>query len=258
MQERRQTPSDTSWNRVSNWYDQIVSKEGHYYHQEVIFPHLEKCFFNRLKPASRVIELACGQGVLERKLHPSTAYLGVDLAPQLIKAAMEKRVSEQHRFLCQDATKPLATEEMFDFGVMILALQNVKEPLGVMKNFSAHLKKNGRVDLIINHPVFRIPRQSSWGVDESKKIQFRRVDRYMSAMEIPINMQPSLADASEQTLSYHHPLSFFSKIFAETGFAILSIDELLSNKKSEGKMKKMEDRARAEFPLFMAFELMKL
>ena len=121
-----------------------------------------------------------------------------------------------------------------------------------------HIKPHGKVYMVLNHPTFRIPRQSSWGVDEAKKIQYRRIDRYMSPMEIPIAMEPSKGKQSEQTYSYHHPLTFFSHIFQETGFAITRIEELLSNKTSEGGSKKMEDRARNEFPLFMFLELIKL
>lgn len=33
---------DTSWKQVGKWYDNIVSKGGHAYHKEVIFPALEK------------------------------------------------------------------------------------------------------------------------------------------------------------------------------------------------------------------------
>lgn len=249
---------DTSWNRVSNWYDQIVAKEGHYYHQEVIFPFLQTHVFSKLKKEDKILELACGQGVLERKLNKENYYVGIDLAKDLIKSATQTKISDRHQFLVKDITLPFQLDEKFDVGFIILALQNVKDPMGAMRNFMMHIKPKGKVYIVLNHPTFRIPRQSSWGVDEAKKIQYRRIDRYMSPMEIPIAMEPSKGKASEQTFSYHHPLSFFSQIFYENQFAISKIDELLSNKTSVGSVKKMEDRARNEFPLFMVLELIKL
>jgi ubiquinone/menaquinone biosynthesis C-methylase UbiE len=248
----------TSWEPVSNWYDQIVSKDGHYYHQEVIFPFLQEYVFKDLKKETSVLELACGQGVLERKLKKEHQYVGLDLSKGLLKAAEKEKISESHRFIEQDVTAPFSLNQLFDVGFIILALQNFKNPEGAILNLSQHIKVQGRVILVLNHPIFRIPRQSSWGVDEAKKIQFRRVDRYMTPMEIPIAMQPSKGQESSQTFSYHHPLSFFSKLFQEHGFCINRIEELCSNKKSEGGAKKMEDRARSEFPLFMVIELIKL
>jgi hypothetical protein len=41
-------------------------------------------------------------------------------------------------------------------------------------------------------------------------------------------------------------------MIADNGFLIERIEEWVSPKKSEGVMAKVEDRARAEFPLFMA------
>jgi len=40
--------------------------------------------------------------------------------------------------------------------------------------------------IVLNHPCFRIPRQSGWGIDEKNKLQFRKVIKYMSPMEIPL------------------------------------------------------------------------
>jgi hypothetical protein len=34
--------------------------------------------------------------------------------------------------------------------------------------------------LLLTHPCFRVPRQSGWGWDEQRKLQYRRVDRYLT------------------------------------------------------------------------------
>jgi hypothetical protein len=44
----------------------------------------------------------------------------------------------------------------------------------------------------------------------------------------------------------------------ENGLVIEKIEEWISPKKSTGKMAKIEDTARAEFPLFMALIIKKL
>ena len=75
-------------------------------------------------------------------------------------------------------------------------------------------------------------------------------------MEIPINVNPSDRN-SEITMSYHFPISDYSKMLKEAGFAIDLIEEWTSDKESVGRAGRMENRARAEFPLFMAIKCFK-
>ena len=70
-------------------------------------------------------------------------------------------------------------------------------------------------------------------------------------MQIPINMNPGDRN-SPITMSYHHPLSDISKMIKDAGFVIDLIEEWTSDKESEGRVAKMENRSRSEIPLFMA------
>ncbi|MGE5196684.1 MAG: SAM-dependent methyltransferase, partial [Anaerolineae bacterium] len=133
----------------------------------------------------------------------------------------------------------------------------IKDPFKVIQNAHQHLQSQGQLIIVLNHPCFRIPRQSSWGVDPEKHLQFRRVDRYFSALEIPILTHPSQKELSSKTFSYHYPLSSYSKWLQEAGFVMESIEEWCSDKKSVGKTARMENRSRQEFPLFLAFSARK-
>ena len=110
--------------------------------------------------------------------------------------------------------------------------------------------------MVLNHPAYRIPRQSSWGIDDARKIQYRRIDKYMSPMDIPINMNPS-DRSSPITMSYHYPISTYSKMLKDAGFVIDLIEEWTSDKESEGRAARMENRSRAEIPLFLAIKAVK-
>jgi hypothetical protein len=114
-----------------------------------------------------------------------------------------------------------------------------------------HLKPKGKLILVLNHPAFRIPRQSAWGYDEKTKTQYRRINAYMKPLKIPIAMHPGKKE-SFTTYSFHHPLSTYTHWLEKSSFSILSIEEWCSDKKSEGGRAKAEDRARLEFPLFLA------
>ena len=250
-------PQTTSWDPVNKWYQTIVGEEGHYYHQQVILPNLLKTM--NLQPQDSIIDFACGPGVLARKIPKGTKYLGVDISPGLIKAAKDQDKTGDHHFIVGDVTNNLSFDKQdYTHAAIILALQNVEKPEQAIKNAWNHLKKGGRFFIVLNHPCFRIPRQSSWGVDESKKIQYRRIDRYMQPLQIPINMTPGAKGAPKATLSFHHPLSSYTKWLYDAGFLIETIDEWCSDKVSTGSKAKMENRSREEFPLFMLISAKKV
>lgn len=240
--------NNTSWESSHKWYDSIVGEKGHYYHEQIVLPNTLRLL--NLKKDDSLLDLGCGQGVLARSLPPGVRYVGVDAAPSLIHSAKTK---SKHPFYVSDITQPLKIKEgPFSHAALILVTQNLEHPDAAFKNASAHLKPHGKFLVVMNHPCFRIPRQSSWGVDEPKKLQYRRIDLYMSSLKIPIQTNPGQREKSATTLSFHHPLSYYFQKLSEAGFVIETVEEWISDKKSQGGKSAMENRARKEFPLFMA------
>ncbi len=251
MNQKKDMP--TSWNPVGKWYDEQVGEKGHFYHQTLILPNSMRLFDFQPNQKRSLLDLACGQGVLSRHLPPDTAYVGVDIAADLIQLGRRYSRNSSDRFLEGSVTEKLPVKETdFTDAAIILALQNIENPLKVFENAARHLKADGRFLLVLNHPCFRIPRQSSWGIDESKKIQYRRIDLYMSELKIPIQTHPGKGKDSSQTWSFHHSLSALSKWLFSAGFTIDLIEEWCSPKSSSGSAAKMENRSREEIPLFMA------
>lgn len=247
---------NTSWGKVASWYDKIVGSTGHYYHEHVIFPQLKKILIP--KSGDKILDIGCGQGVYAKLLSPSVAYVGIDLAKELITKARLSDKSRSHEYYVADATKPLpVAEASFDYSLSILALQNMRNPQSAIMNMVKVLKPGGTLVLVLNHPAFRIPRQSSWGIDEGSKLEYRRVNRYLTPLEIPINAHPGQKN-SPVTWSYHHPISFYVQSLTSEGCVITGLEEWVSDKESEGKAKKMENRARAEFPLFLTIVAKKI
>lgn len=242
--------NNSSWQPVSSWYTKSVGDSGHYYHQHVVLPALDRLL--HLSSTSSLLDLACGQGVLERHLPTTINYTGVDIAPSLIEYAKRNTKNPKHTFFIGDVARSLTIKpNTFTHATIVLALQNIENSASVVKNAARALQIGGQLIIVLNHPMFRIPRQSSWGIDEMNKIQYRRVDRYMSPLKIPITAAPSQGKASQVTWSYHKPLSLYVAELRNAGFVITMIEELGSDKVSEGRASKMENRSRAEFPLFM-------
>lgn len=247
---------NTSWQAVGEWYNKSVGIRGSYFHEHVVLPGVMRLF--SVVPTSSVLDLACGQGVLAHRIPKDIPYVGIDSAPSLIAFAQKQDKNSKHRYMVGDVTKPLPIAETFTHAAIILALQNIEDPASVIREAAGHLVPGGKCIIVLNHPCFRIPRQSSWEIDPQSKLQYRRVNRYMSPLKIPVTMHPGLERGSEAPLrslvtwSFHEPLSAYTTMLADAHFVIERLEEWVSDKESVGKASKMENRSRVEFPLFLA------
>ncbi len=250
----RQSRTKTSWERDSKWYKEATGGAGNYFHEHVVIPGARKLL--QLSPKAKVLDVGCGTGVLGRAIPKTVSYLGVDAAPSLIEQAAREDHTPLHTYMVADATRPLTIDTDFTHAALILSLQNMKDPFGVFQNIAGHMVPNGMLVIVLNHPCFRIPRQSSWGIDETNKLQYRRINRYLSPLEIPITMHPGKQN-STVTWSYHFPLSDYAAMLKTNGFVIDTIEEWASDRKSAGSAAKMENRTRREIPLFLALRAIK-
>lgn len=241
---------DTSWNKVSKWYNKGVGDKGNYFHQNIIIPRSLELL--NLQTGSSLIDLACGQGVLARQIPKNVPYLGVDLSSDLINEARRRDQSPIHEYIVDDVTKPIdQPSQKHTHATCLLALQNIRHPQSLFDNVTKVLKSDGLFLIVINHPCFRIPRQTSWEIDPKSKIQYRRINRYLSPLEIPITTHPGEKN-SPLTWSFHFSLSDYSRFLNKSNFVIKEIQEWVSNRESTGKTSKMENLSRQEFPMFMA------
>jgi ubiquinone/menaquinone biosynthesis C-methylase UbiE len=270
-----QPKHNTSWQNVSSWYHENVGERGNYYHEHVVLPGVIRLL--DLKHGNSVLDLACGQGVLARRLPKGVSYTGIDAARSFVEQAQKMDHNPHHQYIVSDVTESLFNNpqliahnvQLFTHATIILALQNIEFPEKVLENVSCHLAPNGILVIVLNHPCFRIPRQSSWGIDEASKLQYRRINRYMNPLKIPITAHPGqVGDPSaslrmnslshfqkrEFTWSFHHPLSDYSAMLSKNGFVIERLEEWTSDKESVGEAAKMENRGRSEFPLFLTIK----
>jgi ubiquinone/menaquinone biosynthesis C-methylase UbiE len=247
--------TNTSWQHVSKWYGKSVASKDSY-HENLVIPKTLKLL--SLTPDSKLLDLACGNGILARHIPKTNTYFGFDAAASLIKDAQASDKNPLHRYATADVTKPLSIiDTNFSHAAIILALQNISDGLKVLQNVQKHLRPHGKLLIVLNHPCFRIPRQSSWGIDETNKIEYRRINRYLSPLKIPITTHPGAAasrvpNGSPITWSFHEPLSSYSEMLFKSGFVIEKLEEWTSHKESVGSAARMENRARDEFPLFLA------
>lgn len=245
----------THWGKVSKWYDHLVGEQGHYYHDHVIFPNLKLISLPRKD--DHVLDVGCGQGVYARILPKGVNYTGIDASTELIKTAAKHDPDPTHTYLVADVTKAIPSpSDTYDLTLSILALQNMADARSAIQEMARVTKRGGTIILVLNHPAFRIPRQSSWGIDAVSKQQYRRLNLYLSSLEIPINAHPGKAHGPV-TWSYHHPISYYTSALTASDCALTGLYEWVSDKASQGSARKMENRARAEFPLFLCLKAKK-
>ncbi len=246
----------TSWSAVAPWYDEYLETKTDSYQAKVIAPNLLRIL--NLKKSEAVLDLACGQGYFSRFLQEAgAAVTGIDISEELIARAKEH--GGGINYVTAPAHDTKQKPNSFDAAIIVLALENIKNVDEIVGELARVLKKEGRVIVVLLHPVFRIPQHSDWGFDTKKNLQYRRVDKYLSEVAIEITQNPFKGKKEIKTVTYHRSLQWYTKIFKKHGFAIIGIEEWISHKKSEaGARKEAEDSARKEFPLFLGLELKKI
>lgn len=248
----------TSWGNVANWYDDLL-KGADTYQKNVVLPNLTKMM--QVHKGEKILDMACGQGFFAKEFFKLGADVsGADISLELIKKAKENS-DEKIDFFVSSSDKLLnLKDKSYDKITVILAIQNIANIEGTIKEAYRVLKNEGKLFIVLNHPAFRIPRKSSWAYDEKNMIQYRRVEKYLSEIMVKIDMNPGEKNPryKKYTLSFHRPLQTYFSIFNKEGFLISGLEEWTSNKKSlNGPRKKAEDSARKEIPMFMCIEAIK-
>ena len=251
------TSKTTSWENVAEWYDKLLEGEGTY-QKELILPNLLRLM--DIRRGDLLLDLACGPGFFAREFAARGAMVtGVDASTALIAIAKKNVVSNSAAtFYTSSADAlPFIKNGDIDKGAIVLALQNIENVAAVLRECARVIKKEGELYIVLNHPAFRVPKASSWGWDEKEKTQYRRVDRYLSELKVPIQMHPG-DKPNQYTTSFHRPLQFYFKALNKAGFSVSLMEEWNSHKKSqEGPHAKAEDLARKEIPLFLCLMALK-
>lgn len=267
-------PQDSSWNHVAEWYDELLTDRVSDHHENVVMPATIE-LLGRID-GKRILDVACGQGILCRRFARLGAeVVGVDLARGLIDHA--KKAGGPIEYHVGDA-RDLESLKLgeFDAATCVLALMNINPLVPALKSVSNCLKAGGTFVSIILHPAFRNPGNTSWGWAAAtpkrttqtrtpvsrQEVQYRRVDAYLSQTHKDIVMNPGAVSSGAKevtTTTYHRPISAYVADFARSGFAITALEELTSSRVSQpGPRASEENRARREFPMFLAIRAVKL
>lgn len=250
--------ASTSWERVSPWYKRHLS-QGDTLQRSVVIPGV----LDLLAEVSHGehLDIACGEGTFAQaftEAFPHRAFVGIDAAPTLISYAKRKHLPKTTFFIDDARELRSIASRLFTSASCILALQNIDTPHKVFARASRLLEPNALFVLVLNHPHYRQPKQSSWGWDEDHRVQYRRIDRYLTPYVAPIVAHPG-KDAAVATPSFHWPLADLVRMASSAGLLVEALDEWVSPAVSDsGPRAKAENIARQEIPLFLAMVVRKI
>lgn len=263
---------NTSWGKEAEWYQEVV-QDNDSYQQQVILPNLIRLM--DIQKGEAVLDVGCGTGFFSKAFVEAGAKVtGVDVGKELLVMAKERVPAAT--FLVQSAEQMKdVPSNAFAKVVIVLALQNIEQAGSALAEAARVVQREGKVYIVLNHPVLRIPQASSWGWDPEPEsaaqprfragpaqvsgvgVQYRRLDSYLSEKKVKIQMHPG-DNPSEVTWSFHRSLQFYFKAFQKSGLVVERLEEWVSHRTTgAGPRKAAEDKSRAEFPLFMALVLKK-
>ncbi|MBS3903401.1 MAG: methyltransferase domain-containing protein [Anaplasmataceae bacterium] len=243
----------TSWNKEALWYKELLD-DPESYQRQVIWPNLKRLL--NITSHDQVLDVASGHGFFAFEMAKlGAAVLGIDVAPHSISLARKNtppKLKPHLQFEVMEATKMSSIKSSSkNIITCILAIQNIDQVPQVFKEVRRIVTNSGSLHLVLTHPAFRIPQHTDWGWDDDKKIQYRRIDRYLSEAKIKIKMHPG-KDTRAFTWTFHRPLQYYSKTLRNNGFLIHTLEEWTSHRKSQsGPRSKAENQAREEIPLFL-------
>jgi ubiquinone/menaquinone biosynthesis C-methylase UbiE len=255
----RKSAAYTSWDPVADWYTGWVGEGGSEHHRKLAIPAV----LELLNPQSgeKILDIGSGHGVLAPFIAEARAkYTGVDASSKLIEFA-RKHHGSAGKFILGDASRlpelPELHYEEFDAAVFLLSIQDMDPLHLVLKSAAWAIRDGGHIVILMTHPSFRVPRQSGWGWDEERKLQYRRVDRYLTPLPVP--MKPYTGQKSGVTYSFHRPLQDYINRLVDCGLLIDGIKEIPTYKVvTSGPRAKAQNLANQEIPLFLGLRARKI
>ena len=249
--KRHARSSSRSWDPVAAWYTGWVGADGSDHHRQLAIP----AALDLLQPGrgEHILDLGCGPGVLASEVMRAGAhYTGVDASPKLLAFA-RRHHGGNASFILGDVTRLPALSAIeagaFDAVTFLLSIQDIEPLEAALASAAYALRRGGRVVLLMTHPCFRVPRQSGWGWDPGRRLRFRRVDRYLTRLDVPMK---TFDKGHRATRSYHRPLEAYINGLAANGMYVDRVQEIpVTGLNLHGELTRAERLSVREFPLFL-------
>ncbi|MEX1009261.1 MAG: methyltransferase domain-containing protein [Acidimicrobiia bacterium] len=205
-----------SYDSIAARYDEFV--DGSFIHQVAVPSVLDLCV-----PGGRVLDVACGQGVLTRALAARyTTVVGVDFSAALVQIAeaQEPHLSSDLSYVVDDA-RMLDTidSNSFDGATICLATTDFDDLDQVLGAVARVLVPGGWLVIAALHPCFEPP----WSTTDERDGHLVKVlgNYFQEGRWWPDNPDSLLRDIGR----YHRTLSTLLNTVLDSGFALERFEE---------------------------------
>lgn len=216
-----------SWEQLAAWYDAKQGDDGDLWHRALIDPTFLRVVGD--VRGLRVLDLGCGNGYLARRYARSGAsVVGVDASAPIVDRARAREAREPLGItyhVADAALLPFLGDSSFDLVASNMALMDIEDAEGAIREIGRILVPGGRLAASISHPCFDQGPSSSWLVEgvTGATMAWRKVERYRQpfADETPWSVEGSTV----LTIGYHRPLAWYARALRDGGLLIRSLEE---------------------------------
>jgi ubiquinone/menaquinone biosynthesis C-methylase UbiE len=252
----------SGFDRMARWRDLRMGDRGDLWHRTIIDPALLDVV-GRVR-GQDVLEIACGNGYLTRRFARSGArsVLGIDLSrPTIARARARSRAGPRTvRFAVGDAAHlPQLPGRSFDLIVANMALMDIEDGGGAIREVGRLLRAEGRFVFSINHPCFDTDVDSMWVVERGLAATgaltttvWRKVSRYRDERRKSVPWDVTEEHRTEWTDAYQRTLSTYARHLRAAGLAITRMEEPVPL--PEALRKSPQAAYIAEIPLHLVVE----
>jgi 2-polyprenyl-3-methyl-5-hydroxy-6-metoxy-1,4-benzoquinol methylase len=232
----------TLWDQKAAFWDALHGDEGNAFHRQLVSPAVERLV--ALKPGERVLDIACGSGVMARRL----AALGgnvtaVDFSASLVERARARGQTsgEPIQYEVADATHEDALaalgEGQYDAIVCTMALMDMPVIAPLYRAVRRLLETNGRFVFASAHPAFNSnnPIFLAEMADTDGQARVSHTLKIPAYLDIPPSKQMGAPNEPVPHYYYHRPLhQLLGEAFA-AGLVLDGLEEpAFSPKDAEG------------------------
>ena len=216
------------WKEMAAWWDKQQGDEGDFWHRTLIDPTLLRVLGSL--EGQHVLDLACGNGYIARKLARAGARVtGVDASAPIMEHASSREEREPLGIVYHVAEAHLDTldEGTFDAVVCNMALMDIPDAKGALREAARMLRSGGRLVISLPHPCFAVGLyHSGWAVEkfDPETTVWRKVSRYREVFQHPMIWRDD-SGGEWYTPGYHRPLSWYLRALRGTGFVVSAFEE---------------------------------
>jgi ubiquinone/menaquinone biosynthesis C-methylase UbiE len=217
------------WDDLAEWWDNKQGENGDLWHRTLIDPAVLRILGD--VSGKDVLDLGCGNGYFSRRLASMGARVtGIDSSAAMIEKARQHETREHMGVVYNVADASHLTmipDRSFDVVLSNMALDDVENAEGAIRECARVLRKNGRLVASISHPCFDMGRHSGWLVEKIglDTTVWRKVDsHYRTIFEDTVEW--GIGETERwKTKWYHRPLSWYIRTFRDSGFAVTALEE---------------------------------